>query len=455
MTAVMRAVVPVAGPKVLRIGLVQGGRVIEERTLLRTSVTIGPSEACDMLVPDPSIPPRFKLLERVGAHYYLNLLDTMTGRVALETGIVDIATLRVRARTRRVKITEAARGMVVIGDTSLLFQFVAPPPAQPRPQLPLTVKAGLASSIDWTLTVIAAFSFLLHFGVIGAMYSDWMDPLIDEGVTTGGLIDAMNRIPPAVVETAADPSELVAERVTPTPKAAPAAPTSTSPSDGKKPGAAPQRASASDRQAAALAARAEEFGLEVLAGTKGPSALENVLRQGEIPPVDLSGVAPSAAGVSASTGNGLNFGRGGELVRPGSEEHGLAQIGVFKADRSSKRANEEQITAGPRSDAVVEPLIPTLPVANAEGTVAKLRPGFRACYNQGLQSDPGMSGKVTVSAKIAPNGEVASADVAQQAGLSTGVVECILRRVRAAQFDAPGPNGSTIKIPITLVQQGK
>jgi hypothetical protein len=455
MTAVMRAVAPVAGPKVLRIGLVQGGRVIEEQTLLRTSLTIGPSEACDMLVPDPSIPPRFKLLERVGAHYYLNLLDTMTGRVALETGIVDIATLRVRARTRRVKLTEVARGMVVVGETSVLFQFVAPPPPKPRPQLPLTVKAGLASSIDWTLTVIAAFSFLLHFGVIGAMYSDWMDPLIDDGVTTGGLIDAMNRIPPAVVETPADPSELVAEREAPTPKATPAAPTTSSSSDGKKQSAGPEKANTSDRQAAALAARAEDLSLEILAGAKGTSALENVLRQGEIPPVDLSGVAPSAVGVSTSTGNGLNFGRGGELVRPGNEGEGLARIGVFKADRSSKRANEEQRTEGPRIDALVDPLIPTVPVANAERTVAKLHAGFRSCYNQGLQSDPGMSGKVMVSAKIAPNGEVASADVAQQTGLSTGVVECILRRVRAAQFDAPGPNGSTIKIPITLVQQGK
>jgi TonB family protein len=94
-------------------------------------------------------------------------------------------------------------------------------------------------------------------------------------------------------------------------------------------------------------------------------------------------------------------------------------------------------------------------VSNAERVVAGLRPGFRACYNQGLQSDPGMSGKVLVSAKISPNGEVASADAAQNSGLSAGVVQCILRKVRNAQFDAPGANGSTLQIPVTFIQQGK
>ena len=44
MTAVMRAVAS-TGPKVLRIGLIRGGRVVEERIIKqRTSVTVGPSE---------------------------------------------------------------------------------------------------------------------------------------------------------------------------------------------------------------------------------------------------------------------------------------------------------------------------------------------------------------------------------------------------------------------------
>src|SRR5215472_15969644 len=208
MTAVMRAM-QITGPKVLRIGLVQGGRVIEERIIKqRTSVTIGQSEKAMFVVPSANMPSQHKLFELIGNEYYLNFLDGMTGRVALQTGITDIAALRVQAKRigpmYQVKLTEDARGKIVIGETTFLFQFVAPPPPQPRPQLPLAVKGGLASQIDWNLTIIAAFSFLLHFGFIGAMYSDWMDPVLNDDLTAGGLIDMMKAIPPAPIET---PSE--------------------------------------------------------------------------------------------------------------------------------------------------------------------------------------------------------------------------------------------------------
>ena len=99
MTAVMRAMPQVTGPKVLRIGLVQGGKVIEERVIKqRTSVTIGPSEKSMFVIPSKAIPPNFKVFELQGGEYYLNFLDGMTGRVALKTGISDLAALKAQAR---------------------------------------------------------------------------------------------------------------------------------------------------------------------------------------------------------------------------------------------------------------------------------------------------------------------------------------------------------------------
>src|SRR5258706_13137258 len=81
LTAVMRAMPQVTGPKVLRIGLVQGGKVIEERVIKqRTHVTIGPSEKSMFVIPSKSIPPNFRLFELSGNEYTLNFLDGMTGR---------------------------------------------------------------------------------------------------------------------------------------------------------------------------------------------------------------------------------------------------------------------------------------------------------------------------------------------------------------------------------------
>ena len=452
MTAVMRAMAQSTGPKVLRIGLVQGGRVIEERIIKqRTSVTIGQSEKSMFVIPAQSVPSQFKLFELIGSEYYLNFLDSMTGRVALQTGISDISALRGQAKrignAYQVKLTEEARGKIVAGETTFLFQFVAPPPPQPRPQLPLAVKGGLASQIDWNLTIIAAFSFLLHFGVIGAMYSDWMDPVLNDDLTAGGIIDMMKSIPAVPVETPPEVSTAVAT-ATATATAAAATPSGAQKATGGG------KSNVSDRQAAALAAQAEAIQMQMLAAFGGGSAVQGALNRGDIPPVDLSGAAASGAGVSASTGNGLNLGSGGGMVRPGGAGGGLAGIGATKGEGSGS-AGKETTVKGPTGDAQVGATTATVAVANADRVVAGLRPGFRACYNQGLNSDPGKSGKVMISAKIAPNGEVSSADGAQNTGLSATVVQCLLRKVRNAQFDAPGPNGSTIQIPVTFVQQGK
>src|SRR3984957_12369122 len=87
MTAVMRAMQQATGPKVLRIGLVASGRILEERIVKqRTSVTVGPSEK-SMFVVQANVPPQFKLFELIGADYYLNLLDGMTGRGARAGGL--------------------------------------------------------------------------------------------------------------------------------------------------------------------------------------------------------------------------------------------------------------------------------------------------------------------------------------------------------------------------------
>ena len=453
MTAVMRAMTQATGPKVLRIGLVQAGRVIEERIIKqRTSVTIGQSEKAMFVIQSSNVPPQFKLFELIGSDYYLNFVDGMTGRVALATGITDIGALRGQAKkvgnAYQVKLTEEARGKVVVGETTFLFQFVAPPPVQPRPQLPLAVKGGLASEMDWNLTIIAAFSFMLHFGLIGAMYSDWMDPVVNDDMAIQGLIDLAKNVPPPPVEekpvekTDDKPTEKPAEKAAPQAAAAP-----TKNTGGPK-------SNVNDAQAAKLAQQAEAIQMQMLAAFGGGSAVQGALNRSDIPPVDLSGAAASNAAVSSTGGGDLHMGSGGGVIQPG-KSGGLSGIGGSTGAQASTGAGTAVAVKGPTGEASIGATTATVPVANAERVIAGLRPGFRACYNQGLQQDPGMAGSVTITVKIGPNGEVSTADAASNAGLSDSVVKCIARKLKNAQFDPPGGSGSTINVPVKFVQQGK
>src|SRR5262245_34428812 len=82
MTMAMQAVqVKPAGPKVLRIGLIQAGKIVEERVIRkRETVTVGSSEKNHFVIHTQGMPGRFELFQLVGADYILNFTEMMSGR---------------------------------------------------------------------------------------------------------------------------------------------------------------------------------------------------------------------------------------------------------------------------------------------------------------------------------------------------------------------------------------
>lgn len=447
MTAVMRAMSVGVGPKVIRIGIVQGGRVIEERVIKqRTTVTIGASEKATFVIASPAVPPLFELFQRVGDGYVLNVLHGMNGRIALASGITDLQSVR----EQPVKLTDDARGKIVVGDTTLLFQFVAAPPVQPRPQLPLAVKGGLATSNDWTLTFIAAFSFLLHFGLVGAMYSDWSDPIVGDRYDVAGLVDMMGKIPPPLVIDVPDPASNVTAPPTPTTPTEPQRTTSTTnvkPTPGTRPTGGPM----SNDRAAALAARADAMEMSILAGIAAGPAVQGAIERSNIPPVDLGAAAERNAGVVRGNGE-LKVGVGGQPLQAANNK-GLSVLGGPTKREGNDDAGKANGVAGPTGVAQVGVSITSTPVPGADATVAALRGRFRSCYQAGLLTDSTMSGKVLISARVGPNGEVTSSEIASMTGLSPAVGQCIANVVKRTTFGGPGGGGAALQIPVTFVQQ--
>ncbi|HEX9618631.1 MAG TPA: AgmX/PglI C-terminal domain-containing protein, partial [Polyangiaceae bacterium] len=421
-------------------------RIIKQRT----HVTVGASEKNMFVISSTSVPPSFRLFELVGGDYCLNFLDSMGGRVALPTGVTDLSVLRGQARrtqqgTYQVRITEESRGKLVIGDTTFLFQFVAPPPVQPKPQLPVAVLRG-AGSIDWTTTIIAAFAFLLHFMAIGALYSDWLDPIVDEELSLAGLVDTMKGLPPPPpVEEA--PSDEGAETTEKAQEAAPkAAPKTQGPAQ-KTSG--PMSAS----EAAALSNDLDQLEMATLGAllSDGP-ATAGVLRDGEVPTSALDAAAASNAGIGTGTG-GLRFGGGGGTITPGMAGGGLASIGG-----TGKGAGEGTGTVktvkGPRGVANVGGAgVSGGTVSNASRVVAGMRAGFRACYQRGLAENPDAQGNIRLTIRVGPGGEVLGVSAAASGNLPGSVVSCVQARASAAAFAPPEGGSAVVQVPVTFVKQ--
>lgn len=490
MTAVMRAVAQQSGPKILRIGVVQGGKVVDERLIKqRTHVTIGPSEKAMFVVPSRKVPPSFKLFELIGNDYHLNFLEGMTGRLALKTGVTDLNAIAAQSKLiqdkagsfHRVHLNDDARGKVVVGQTTFLFQFVAPPPVQPKPQLPMSVRKGVAGDIDWFTTIVASFSFLLHFFLVALVYSDWMDPIVkDEDAIVSQLVESVKSLPPPPPiekqksDTATESSAAVATdtkapkasttQAGPAPKnAAGAGDKSASSNPGNAGDKAAGERAAADAKAAELASALADLDVQTLGALgSGGVAVDNVLGNGEVPAGMLDEAARSGAGAGSGEPSGLKaFGSGsgkggtgplggsggtGDLSTKG--ERGASAGGGGVASGEGKKAEVK----GPTGNANVGGAgVAGGAVANASSVVARMKGRFRACYQAGLNSNPEMAGTVTLVATIGPNGEVQG--VSGGGGSLGPIIGCLKSVVQSAAFSPPDGGRAVVSIPITFVKQ--
>jgi hypothetical protein len=439
MTAAMRAIRPPGAPRLLRVAIVSGGRIVEERVVEpRTRITVGAGGDCTFVLPEKQGPP-LVLFEPAGSGWELRVVPGVGGRVATDSGgVVDIA-----AGPSRVKLAGDARGRVVLGHTVFLFQLVARPPAGPRPQLPLALKARLASQIDWPLTALVALSFLLHFGFVGGMYSDWMDPTVDTELGARFVVPP-STLPPPPVETQSDAAVSAS---------ASAAAGTTAPSTPRAPGHAQRPAPRADAPNDVDSLVHEWSALRVAAiGVTAPGAnLRRALQQGdEVAPVNLDALGERRTGVDDRP-SALDLPHAGEPMAPGRRgdlrdlEHTTAAVAS---------------TAGPARPVVPfslrqDPPQATSTIANVESVIrTQLQPRARACYQHAVNADESLpDGSLVVVIRVAPSGEVTSAGIANRVGLSAPVGSCIAGAAQRLVFDAPGPPGATVSVPMHFVKQ--
>ena len=408
MTAAMRAAAIPNVAKVLRVATVRDGSITEER-IFRERGRVDSTWPFDV--------------ERGG--WVLVVPSGATGHVVTRDGRFDIG-----PHASRVTLDESARGKIVIGTIAILFQFVVPPPRPSRPQLPLATRRA---EIDWALTMIVAFSFLVHFGFIGSIFSDWLDPVVADDGAVVGIVDLTSKLPTApVIEDHETPSNTSASKSAHEEAATPRAPRT------------PQ--ASADARAASLAREAESMKMSLLVAFGGETAVEGALRRSDVPTASLDEVARQAAGARNTSGE-LVLAEG-RSVLPGSR--GLNRLGDGRATEGTTRERE---VAGPRFDMTTRIYDPQ-PIIDIEGPIARLRPSFRSCYTRkGLDVDPAMEGKITIDIAIAPNGDVKDVTKISGAGLSPAVEACIIERAHNGSFVAPGGTGTHARVPIIFRQQ--
>lgn len=465
MTMAMRAVqvAPSSGPKVLKVMIIRGGKIVEERTIeQRETVSVGTSEKNHFILKAEGLPSRFDIFQLVGNDYILNFTDGMNGKVGLPGGVQQLDQLRNSGGARnagsywQVKLNDSSRGNIKIGDAKILFQFVTPRPPQPRPQLPAAARGGFVKGIDWVFTAIVVFLYILFFGLIVWLESaDWP---MTEGIAEVSADYAQYVVPapeePVVEEETTEEGEEATEEETAETKT----PQKSQESSESSGGQSDNNDVASNAEARARIAEEAASQVETaLIGALGEGgALADVLAGG----MDTSGAADvlataSGVGVATGTSGSLRTRTGGGGSGQGGSLGGLKAAGGSGATTSRGTGEvQERVIRGDVSFSGGEDVGGTGDFDQSQVTrkIKGAKSALKRCYENSLKTNPSLAGKVVVEFTIEPRGNVSKSSPVDNSTGDGAFASCISSVVKRLRW-SPGPDGGAVTYEYPFVFQ--
>jgi hypothetical protein len=417
------------GERVLRVGVVENGTIVSETTFApRRDVRVGRAEDNDFVLGDPASPSRTKLFEHTGDSYRLVLSADMHARVSSGGSTRDLT-------DGAFDLDSATRGRIAIGNASVLFQFVVPPPARTRPALPAAARGGFVSGIDWTFTAFAAMSYLAFFGFV--LFLDSADFEVEASLAERVLMSEF-----ALVEPPAPPPDEIAmnDVADDTTEAPPSRDTPTRPRSrsNTRPSPVPD--------AASIAQRARDAAQAMLIGAfdERSGALDNVLLGGGITSSQADILAQFDGVQIASNdrlttqhggGSGIDSDDIGNLV-PTNPTGPIDEPGPPVERRIVTRTT---ILDGGETGGVGTNFDEGLVVGMIRGRQSALR----RCYETALHENPALGGRVGVQFTIQPQGNVSGAHATENTTGSASLAQCVVRVVSSLRW-RQGPEGGSI-----------
>jgi hypothetical protein len=458
-------------PKILRIGVIQAGKIVEERLVRRReAVNIGASPRNTIVVPASTLPRSFTLFEISGGQYNLVFTENMDGRISIGNQVMSLDQARQQGHAKQagkgkltLALTEQSRGKVLLGEVTLLFQFVAPPPIQPRPQLPPSVRGGLVGQMDWlfatswagSAVAITALLVVLHTidfpretapDVVPDDFAKFI-PTVEKPKPKINKLQKLAKVGEKKVEKVAQPKKVAGGR----------SKGKGSKSKGKaKPKGPPcdeacQAKKAAERRARLAAQVAKMGALKILgAKGKGPGTTQDLLKSGD-PGTGADKAFKGVGGVS-TTGKG----RGG-LAGKGGSKRGGKSVGI--GGLGGRVSGPGKVaTGGKVVEKVPKAVVKKSGRTKIDGTlkasaVARvLRRGMRAlksCYQRALKRNPKLSGKIAVILTIGSTGKVSRVEIDKDTVGDGAVTSCIKSFAKRWRFPPP-EDGDSVEVSFSV-----
>lgn len=403
---------------VIRIGVVMGGQLVEERRFSARHITVGESSRATIVAPGCGVA-RMKLFERTAQGYSLvPALSVMAGKVRFAAANAAQSTAQLRL---------GDRGRLTLGEVTLLFQLLPVVEVAPM-RLPHGLRPSLLDRFDRRVAMVVATSLLFHGVIAGYALSTDVEAAptilgaaeqftlqtIDVSEPEPMALPATSATPPATQPGTAAPAAAVS------PVSKPVPPSSKSP--GASPAAVPDDPARLHDQAVAMA--------NMLTG--GPGTASNHELPQRTVGADLNKQIEAARTKQVAIGDDLHGTRNDNVLRPGTG-HGPVINPDNNQTTSLPKANElpggrviPKVLTNPGGDEM--PL-------DIAGRIANVyRTGLVRCYRSYMAGAGEAQGRVTLKLSLTASGRVASASAD---GFADELDRCIEGQMAQWNFKAP------------------
>jgi outer membrane biosynthesis protein TonB len=441
-------------PKVLRIGIVQDKKLIEERLIrVGDSVTIGDSDKNTFQVKAPSVGKRYTLFVARGGRYFLSFVDGMDGKIAWrkDKSILDLDVLKKEGQATRkggtwmLPLQERHRGKIVVDGITVLFQFVPAPPESARMMGKQDFRPKLLDEDDPVF-----FGFLALFSAMAAVLMIYV--FNTEPVDLVTLEDMPDRFAEVIILPTEPEDKLEQELELENGEKVKKEKAEETEAKEKK----PKRELTPEELAAREAARLERKKQDTLKkskllagiiGTRGESSgdqIEDVFAEGDARIQNLQDALRDVAGVDVASAGNLS--EKGATAGGGRDDASIGELG--KAGSGSTK-----VGSGPGTKIKARSDLGTIDApAGEEGDeirkVVRAKKGaVQYCYEGRLKENPNISGRLSIEVAI-NGGRVTNVAIEDNTTGDKQLESCVIGKVKSWRF--PPEISDTIVLPFSL-----
>lgn len=424
-------------PKVLRIGVLQGGKVVQERVVKAgQDVTIGESPRCTFVVTGKGVPKRYSIFTFKSGQYQFAFTQEMDGKLSLDEGMVSCADLRSRPGTVKkgdtwiLPINDKCRGKVSLGELTVLFQFVPAPPESAKLMGAQDFRPRLIDDDDPVfLGFLGLFSTMAAVLMVYVYNTEPMDLVTADDIPDRFALVAPPDTDTPDTEDAPELETLEGEEVLKEKEDASIKPKN----EGER-----KMAEASAREQKRQDVTQRSLLLAGLIGTTGDNnsgrQIEDLLGANDSKFGNLSDALQNVGGVAEASEASLAANRGATDGR-GSGDSSIGQMS--QAGTGTGAGVGSGPAAAPKARAV-NPETDGGSATGADAAAALIRKNkaqIQTCYEAELKNNPSLRGRLAVAIDV-QDGQVRVVRIEDNQTGNKAVEDCVKRRIRTWRFDA-------------------